>query len=447
MTLAASLPQPFTLRLTPWQQWHNFSEPRDMHEWIRKNYGDMTSMHFQGRDHCMILTPRSAREVFTSDPNGYDAFWKDSFAGMNGEDSLWVLIQERHRRERQLFAPAVHANHFRAYGEVIREIARSKYEQWHPGQVVKGIDTTLAISLDIIMRLVFGVEDEETMQEGRKVIRALTSTAHPLIVFYPKLQRPWFPLWWPYVNAKKNLYHWFDKVMSTRRASGKNVQDVLGVLMQSHWEDGTPYSDEHIHNELLSVLTAGHVTTATALAWALYELGCHPEVMEKLRAELTSTASEFDPGLILKFPYLDAICNEVIRLHPILAECARVPMQPMEILGHHIPAGHALVVSIVSIHHDPELYPEPDEFKPERFLERKYGIYEFLPFGGGHRRCMGAGLAEYSIRIAVAEAALHWDFEPARKDFDIRHDLAMGPKYGVPLRIKSRRNFGTGEKM
>ncbi len=411
-----------------------------MHDWLRKRYGDMAAIHFQGQDYVMILTPESAREVFTHDPDLYDAFWKAAFSGMNGKDSLWVLIGERHRKERLLFAPAVHANHYRSYGETIRSIARSKFEKWRPGKTIKAIDTTLSISLDIIMSLVFGVEDESVMAEGRKAIHALTHAAHPLIVFYPKLQRPWFPLWPPYVRAKKNLYAWMDKLLATRRAQGRDEGDVLGVLMKARDERGDLVSDEHIRNELLSVLTAGHMTTAVALAWALYELGYHPEVLEKLRAELESASSEPDPEQVLTMPYLEAVFKETVRLHPILAECARVPMEPVEICGRTVQPGQALVVSIVGIHHDPATYPEPDRFDPERFIERKYNIYEFLPFGGGHRRCMGAGLAEYSIRIALAEAVTHWDFETADVDKDIRHDLAMGPKYGIPLRIVGRRS-------
>ncbi len=442
MTVATSaLPQTQTapLRLNPWQQWRYFKETRATQAWLRQRFGDLASVHFQGQDYFLVMTPESARAVFTIDPDFYDAFWKESFSGMNGKESLWVLIGERHRRERLLFAPAVHANHFRQYGEVIRDIVRSNLEDWQPGQTIRTIDTTLSIALDVIMRLVFGVEDEQVMAEGRKVIAALTSTAHPLIVFFPKLQRNWFPLFQRYTRAKTNLYAWFMRVITERRTQGNKTMDVLGVLLNARDEEGRPFTDEHICNELLSILTAGHVTTAVAMAWALYELGRHPDVLEKLRAELESLGTEAGPDLFITQPYLSAICSETIRLHPILAECARVPMQPIEIRGRTIPAGSALVVSIVGIHHDPVTYPEPDRFRPERFLERKYSIYEFLPFGGSHRRCLGSGLAEYTLRIALAEIALHWDFETAGVDYDIRHDLAMGPKYGVPLRIEGRR--------
>ncbi len=433
MSIASVVPQ--SKPLNPIQQWRYFKQPRIIFDWCYGSKHDFFPVHFRGREYTVALTPKAAQAVFTSDPDFYDAFWKDSFAGMNGEGSLWVLIGDKHRRERALFAPAVHASHFRAYGEVIRDITRANLESWQPGETIKAIDTTLAISLDIIMRLVFGVEDKAVLQEGRKVISALTGTAHPLIVFFPQLQRPWNPLWQRYVSAKTDLYAWMDKVIGARRAGNENPNDVLGYLIAAKDEDGNPYSDAHIRNELLSILTAGHMTTGTALAWAFYELGRHPEVLEKLRAELEPLGVEPDPVSYLPLPYLSAVCNETIRLHPILAECARVPMQPMELLGQHITPGQALVVSIVGIHHDPATFPEPDSFKPERFIERTYSNFEFLPFGGGHRRCLGSGLAEFSMRIVLAEVVQHWDFETAAEDFDTRHDLAMGPQKGVPLRI------------
>jgi cytochrome P450 len=359
---------------------------------------------------------------------------------MNGEGSLWVLAGEQHRRERQLFAPAVHANHFRPYGETIRDLTRRCLEKWRSGDTIRAIETTKSISLDVIMRLVFGVVDNAMLADGRALVSALTHAAHPLIVFFPKLQRPWFPIYRRFARAKKDLYSWFDRVLAERRARADGVGDVLGVLMTATDEAGRPFQDEHIKNELLSVLTAGHVTTAVALAWSLYELARHRDVMNTLRAELTSLGETPDPGSLFTASYLSAVVNETIRLHPILSECARVPIAPITIHGHTIQAGQALVISIVGIHHNPAIYPEPDRFNPERFIENKFSNFEFLPFGGGHRRCLGAGLAEYTLRIALAEIVTSWDLQPAGLDSDIRHDLAMGPKYGAPVRIQSRRN-------
>ena len=436
MTLTATLPQ--TIHLNPLQQWRYFSQPRAMHDWLRERYGGLVSLHFQDRNFAGILTAEGARQVFSADPDNYDAFWKESFAGLIGDGNLWVLIQEKHRRERNLFAPAVHANYFRSYGSTIREIARSHINKWQPGQTLKAIDTTLVISLDVIMRLVFGVEEEKFMQEGREAFEAIRHNAHPLIVFFPELQKPWFPLWRRYTRSRDKVYDWMNRYLTVRRARGSASMDVLEMLLNACDEQGNPYSDTHIRYELNAVLTAGHETTGVALGWALYELGRHPEVLSKLRSELQSAGSNPDPGLLLTLPYLDSVCKETIRLHPILSECARVPIEPVEILGRTIPAGQALVISIVGIHHDPTVYPEPDRFLPERFINKTYNIFEFMPFGGGHRRCLGAGLAEYTMRITLAEIVSQWDFEPARVDYDTRLNVAMGPKYGIPLRIKGK---------
>jgi cytochrome P450 family 110 len=426
--------------LNPWQQWRYFSEPMTMSEWIRKRYGNFVPVHFQGNEYVAIVTAEGARQVFSADPNGYEVFWKESFAGLMGDESVWVQIGKKHRIERQLFAPAVHANHYRAYGKMIRDITHTHIDPWKSGQTIRSLDTTLAISLDIIMRLVFGVEDEQVMQEGHKVLNASTSYIHPSIVFFPSLQRSWFPIWRRYTKARGVMYDWVDKLLIERRVQGNARGDVLDMLMNSRDENGDLVDNDYIHTELNSILSAGHETTGTALAWTLYELGRHPDILEKLRVELESTGHEPDPERLLTLPYLNAVCNEAIRLHPILAECARVPMQPMEILGRTIPVGRALVVSIAGIHHDSTVYPEPQRFIPERFIEKKYNVHEFLPFGGGHRRCLGAGLAQYSMRIAIAQIVSYWDFETAGVDRDVRCNIAMGPKHGVRLRIKGRRN-------
>ncbi len=438
MSLATATSKAVTLN--PLQQLKYFSQPLSMGNWLRQTYGDFVPMHFQGMDYIGIASAEIARQVFAADPNGYEVFWKESFTGLMGEESVWVLIGEKHRKERLLFAPAVHANHFRSYGGVIRDIAKLHFGKWQHGQTVRAIDTTLSIALDVIMRLVFGAESQQEMDEGRKVLSESTGNIHPLIVFFPNLQKPWFPLWRRYVKARDAMYAWTDKLVAARRAAGRDVQDVLGVLMSAKDDNGQPVDNHYIHTELNSILSAGHETTAVALGWTLYELGRRPEVVKKLREELSALGPDPDPGVLLTLPYLDAVCKEAIRLHPILAECARIPMQDMEIAGHHIAAGQALAISIVGIHHDPELYPQPDIYRPERFLERNYNVYEFLPFGGGHRRCMGAGLAEYTMRIALAEVITRWDFEAAGEDVDVRRNIAMGPKHGIRLRIKERKN-------
>ena len=429
----ATLPPPEPISLL--QRWQYYWSPQSFAADLLKRHGPLANVRFMGTDHAMVLNAEGARQVFAQAPDNYEVFWRESFVGTHGENNLWVMTGREHWNERKLFAPAVHPGHLRAKGEILHDIARDHFARWQAGQTTTAFDTTKAISLDVIMRLVFGVEDEDVMDEGRRVLARLSSTAHPIIIFYPELQRWWFPPWRRFTHAKADVYEWAGRLISLRRSRGTVGDDVLGCLMRASDEDGRPYTQLHICNELLAILSAGHLTTGVALAWVLYEVGRDPIVRAKLRAELEAAGPDLRAQHMLSLPYLAAVCNETIRLHPILAECGRIPIEPIEILNHTIPANQALIISIVSIHHDPEIYPEPERFLPERFLHRTYAKTEFMPFGGGHRRCLGAALAEYTLRIGLAEAVMRWDYEIAREDRDTRDDLAMGPKYGVPLRV------------
>ena len=427
---------PRAIRLTPVQQWRYITQPASMYGWLKEHGEELTLLRILGQDCVGILTPESARQVFSADPAGYDVFWKESFAGLHGDGSLFVLTGDRHRKERQMLMPAFHPNHFRPYGEAIREIARQHTETWRPGQTIKATNTTLSISLDVIMRLVFGVMDPELTRDGRECISDLLRSAHPLLVFMPALQRSWFPLWRRYTRARTEFSNWLNRYLVWRRTQSAETNDVLGHMLAAHTDDGTKMSNEDIRDELVTILLAGHNTTGTAMAWALYELGRHPAELEKLRSELAAVGSDPNLELTVKLPYLSAVCNETLRLHTVLAETGRVLASPLVLFGQTVQPGVSVIVSITGIHHDPGLYPEPYSFKPQRFIERAYGPFEFFPFGGGHRRCLGAYLAEYEMRITLAEIVMHWDFEPAMVEREVRQDIAMGPKNGVPLYIK-----------
>ena len=437
MSVASVLPRAVSQNIR--EQWLYFNEPQTAVLHLLKSHGPLAPLRFMAQDHVFVLTAEGARQVFGGDPENYDPFFKQGFIGVSGPASLWALTGAAHRRERQLFAPAVHASHFRKHGETVRDIARNYIEQWQPGQTIKAMDTTLSISRDVIMRLVFGVEEGELMDEGRKILDELRSALKPLIVFIPQLQKRWFPPWNRFDRAKNHFTDWVNRLLEVRRAGGGGTDDVLGGMLAAKREDGSSMRDDEIRDELITILQGGHETTAAVLAWALYELGRHPHILARLRDELKNSGAVEDPSQVIRLPYLGAVCHETVRLHPILSECARVLTAPLEVLGYTIPAGTALIISISAIHHDPGIYPEPDRFIPERFIERAYSRFEFLPFGGAHRRCIGAALSEYETRISLAEMVLRWDFETAGTDRDVRHDVAMGPKYGVPLLIKARR--------
>lgn len=426
-----------------WARWRLVFHPLAHAADTRARYGDLLIVEAERDSLAVALSPEGARQVFAADPAGYMAFWKPGFTGVAGSGSLWVLDGERHGSERKLLGHAFHARSLSSYGDIIREITRAHLQAWQPGQQRRALDTTLAISLDVIMRLVFGVTDPDLAREGHVVLRELWRRMRPLIVFLPWLQQPWFPLWRHYARAKDAFSSWVWRCLADRRARGGEAGDVLGSLLAARYEDGRPMRDSDIRDELLTLLLAGHETTATALAWALYELGRHPAVRARLRAELADAGPGADPAQVARLPYLSAVCNETLRLHTLLAEIGRVTAAPLDLAGHTLPAGSSVVVLTMAIHDDPALYPQPREFQPDRFLRRTYTATEFLPFGGGHRRCLGAALSDYEMRLALAEIITAWDFEPTVVEQDVRHDIAMGPKYGVPLRILARRSKAT----
>jgi cytochrome P450 family 110 len=445
--LPSDLPPGFPINLR--HTWQLVNQPRVYTASLRERFGDVVSLNRHGRAFVIALTPEAARQVLSADPDGYDAFWKEGFRGVAGPGSLWVLDGDRHRRERQILFPAFHAQHFRGYGEIIRQVAARHTDRWQPGEDLRAIDTALAISLEVIMRLVFGVQNAQFVEQGRRVLYNLWHTMSPMFVFFPAMQRGWFPPWRRYLRSKKDFLGWVNHILAERRQRNEDSDDVLGRMLAARYEDGRPMRDEDIRDELITLLLAGHETTATALSWALYDLGMNRAELERLCAELDTLGSAPDLGAMIKAPYLSAVCNETLRLHTLLPEVARVLVSPLELCGYTLSPGDWVGVSIMAIHHDPKLYPAPDCYQPGRFLDHSYDPFEFLPFGGGHRRCLGAALSDYEMRIVLAHIVTHWKFEPAALEREIRHDIAMGPKYGVRLHITGRRPpaFSTAEKI
>jgi cytochrome P450 len=171
----------------------------------------------------------------------------------------------------------------------------------------------------------------------------------------------------------------------------------------------------------------------------MYELGQHPNVLQHLRQELDLLGSDPEAEVIMKQPYLGAVCDETLRRRTIVTEFARLPRSPRALLGYQIPEGVGMGISISSIHQDPKVYPKPNQFIPERFLERNFGPFEFLPFGGGHRRCLGAALNQFEMRIVLATIISRWEFRLCGLEREKRLNLGMGPKHGVRLQLLSRR--------
>ena len=217
--------------------------------------------------------------------------------------------------------------------------------------------------------------------------------------------------------------------------------DVLGVILAARYEDGSAMTESEVRDQLITLLLAGHETSATALAWCVYYLARSPESLAKLRAQLSSTGQRPAPDALLRLPYLDAVISETLRIQPIVTDVLRVCREPFTVGNKWtVPKGEVIAVMMVSIMKDARFFPEPEQFRPERFLESKFSLSEFMPFGGGARRCLGAAFAEAELALSVAELALTCDIEldsqePERAQ---RKNVTMGPASGVRIHVRPR---------
>ena len=380
--------------------------------------------------------PDAIKTIYTADPAIYDSFIGDSLEAIAGAGSLVVIAGDRHRRERKLLMPHFHGERMRSHGARIREIALRHAATWRRGEPFVLHDTTMALSLDVIIELVFGVHEPERVARFREAVLARDKATTPFVVFFKKLRRNFGGVgpWARFRRAAAALDALFEEELAARRtgAAGDRT-DILQHMIEARYEDGTPMSDRSIMDELITIAVAGHETTAITLAWIWYWLCRNPDARARLLAEVEGLGADPAPDAIAKLPYLDAVCMETLRLTHPGTDVMRQLNQPLQVLDYELPAGIGINVCIPLLHQRAELFPEPEVWRPERFLERTFTPFEFVPFGGGHRRCLGAAFALYEMKIALATLLPRY---PLRLATDapiepVRWNVFMAPKGGV----------------
>jgi cytochrome P450 len=325
----------------------------------------------------------------------------------------------------------------------IREHVAMLLESGTDEQVVVASDFSQAMALDVIIETVFGETEDLNRAEAREVLRNLVHAFHPSILAGGIFQKPWFPPWRRLLNARAAFDAWANGLIRARRARGDDAlgSDVLGVILAARYDDGSTMTESEVRDQLITLLLAGHETSATALAWCVYYLARSPEVLTKLRSELAALGAAPAPDALIRVPYLDAVVSETLRIEPIVTDVLRVCREPFTVGNKWtVQKGDVIAVMMVSIMKDERYFPEPDRFRPERFLEKKFSLSEFMPFGGGARRCLGAAFAEAELALAVAEVALTCDVELATDEPEHakRRNVTMGPANGVRIRVRPR---------
>jgi cytochrome P450 family 135 len=405
--LPPGLPLPMPVQTAIWSR-----QARRMLYACQDRYGDMFTIRlaYEGT-WVMLADPEAVKQVFTGDPKVFHAGEGNQILGtVLGESSILVLDEKPHMSQRKLLLPPFHGERMQAYGETMAEIAAAEIDGWPTGTPYQLRPRMQALTLEIIMRTVFGVGKSEVgkLAELREALREfLDLTTNPrlllpvLLIGPDRVRR---------ISAFRRRIERVDELIYREIAARRHADDleerddVLSLLVGARHEDGSPMSDSEMRDELLTLLVAGHETTATSLSWAVERLCRHPQKLERLRAEVEEGGEE---------AYLTATIQETLRLRPVISIVLRRLTEPVEIGGYELPAGVSVAPCIYLVHRNPEIYPDPDSFKPERFLDNPPGTYTWIPFGGGVRRCLGASFAQFEMAVVLRELVKRRGIRPA----------------------------------
>jgi cytochrome P450 family 110 len=412
---------------------------------MRARYGDPFFASALNGEVVLTAEPELIRELFAvRDTELFGVFAADATTPLLGTHSLLTMIGEPHRRERKLLMPPFHGERMRAYGTVMVEAARRAFAGLAPGQRFVAIERTTDISLEAIVRAVFGVEEPGRVEAWQRAIRATLEAAKPIFLFSKATQRAPFGLgpWATYLRASREADRLLHEQIERTRPHTAGREDILSLMIDARYEDGSAMTDDHIRDELRTLLIAGHETTAITLAWALYAVHRHAAVKARLLAEIDGLGPDPAPEVVAKLPYLNAVIDETLRRFPVVDTVFRVLRRPWSFGGYELPAGITIGAAIVLVHRREDLYPDPDTFRPERFLERKPRPHEYLPFGGGHRRCIGAAFSHYESCLALATVLRELELELCEPGevAVARRNVTLGPKGGVRMRMVGRRS-------
>ena len=402
---------------------------------LQRRYGDVFTVRFPYFGRLVYVTrPDLVKEVFTGSPAQMHAGEANAtvLEPALGPNSVLTLDDAPHMQQRKLLLPPFHGERIDAYGELMREATRREMESWPVGEPFALRPHTQRITLAVIMRAVFGVHDERRLTRFERLIENFSRRVNAVIAF-PFLRRNLGPLspWAKFLRARRELDAFIYEEIALRRreiAAGEGGHDdVLSLLLEARHDDGSPMSDEELRDELVTVLGAGHETTATGLAWAMERLLRNPGVLARLRESIA--AGEDD--------YLEATVKETLRTRPVIVDVARKLTAPLAIGGYELPKGTYVLPAIAALHYRADLFPEPEQFRPERFLDGKADNYAWIPFGGGVRRCIGAAFAEYEMRVILREFVERAELsapDPAPEKVKVRN-ITLAPGRGTRVRL------------
>ena len=341
-------------------------------------HGDIFEERFLGFPPFIVLShPDAIEQVFTTDPSLFDSVSGNRIISpITGDQGILLLEGAAHKKRRKMLMPPFHGERMRAYGEAMCAIATQVSQEWPQDRPFVMRSATQEITLRVILRTIFGIDTNKRFQQLRQLFGEMLHTFDTPLgsshLFFTRLQKDLgsWSVWGKFLRRRQAIDTLLLAEIQERRQQPLG-EDILSLLLAARDEQGEPMSDSELRDELMTLLFGGHETTASALAWAFYWIHKIPEVRTKLLAELSDITLDTDPSEIAKLPYLSAVCSETLRMYPlVLFTFSRTLKQPLQIMGYDLPAGAMLTPCIYLVHHREDLYPNPNMFRPERFLER-----------------------------------------------------------------------------
>lgn len=415
-------------------QW--FRNPVRYMERCRRQYGDIFSVQLGPLKRAAFLSnPEGVKAVLAGDPDLLQMGPTNAiFRPVLGSASLFLIDGDEHRHHRRVLMPAFRKDHIQRFSDLIMELTERDLAEWPVGKPFRLHGRMRSVALELILRTVFGVgEGERPARVRALLVRLLDQVQKPFAVL------PWFQYELGGHSPYGRLMHTvreidevlYEEIRARRLATDlESRNDVLSMLARFGPEDSEFMTDREIRDEVITLLIAGHETTATAIAWAFERLLRHPQVLGRLRVELARGDGA----------YLEAVIRETLRQRPVLPITARKLTGPMEVCGYEFPARWTLMPCIYLLHHEPSVYPEPQEFRPERFLERPPDPHLWIPFGGGVRHCIGSNLALATVRLVLAVVLPRATLRPgsSKPEPVERRNFTLGPGRGATVVLEER---------
>ena len=398
-----------------------------------------------------VSHPQAIQEILTNDRKKFAALgeYNRILQPLLGDSSTLMLSGDAHKQRRQLVMPSFHGERMRAYGQLICKATTEVLNRLPLGVTFSAQNAMQEISLQVILEAVFGLSGGERCQQIKQLLLLMSELFRsPLtssFLFFRSLQQDlgaWSP-WGKFVRQREQLDQLLYAEIAERQAHPEEERiDILSLMMSARDETDQPMTPQELRDELMTLMFAGYETTAIAMSWGLYWIHRLPEVRSKLLQEL-DTIENSNPMDIFRLPYLTAVCNETLRIYPVamLTFPRVVQAESVELLGNQLEPGTIVVGCIYLTHQREDLYPHPKQFQPDRFLHRQFSPYEFMPFGGGVRRCLGEALATFEMKLVLATILKNYELTltDLRLEQPKRRGVTLAPGNGVQIAITGRR--------